>query len=55
MLLQLEHGSPPEGHASPHPHRRLHAAVPPVFHVALLAHHTADVRGTTSAMDTYQW
>lgn len=35
---------PPEGHASPHPDRRLHAAVPPVFHVALLAHHTADQR-----------
>ncbi|KAL7926023.1 hypothetical protein ACQKWADRAFT_172261 [Trichoderma austrokoningii] len=31
----------PEHHASPHPDRRLHAAVPPVFHVALLVHHTA--------------
>lgn len=35
---------PPEGHASPHRDRRLHAAVPPVFRVALLAHRTADVR-----------
>lgn len=50
MLLQLEHGSPPEAMLD----RRLHAAVPPVFHVALLAHHTADVL-PASAMDAYEW
>lgn len=50
QLLLPSHAStirtwvPPEGHASPHPDRRLHAAAPPVFHVALLAHHTADQR-----------
>jgi hypothetical protein len=49
ILLWATHAStirtwvPPESHASPHPDRRLHAAVPPVFHVALLAHDTADV------------